>query len=36
MRSPGMLKFVLDQLKTIKVCRHAVKKLSYGLRYVPD
>ena len=31
MRSPGMLKFVLDQLKTIKVCINAVKHLSYAL-----
>ena len=30
-----MLKFVPDHLKT-KMCKQAVKKLPYLLRYVPD
>ena len=30
-----MLKFVPDHLKTKKICKHAVKKLHYLLRYVP-
>ena len=41
MKNPEILKFVLDHLKTQKkkknkMCNHAVKKLSYLLRYVPD
>ena len=36
MKNPEMLKFVLDHPKTKKMCRHAVKKLPYLLRYVPD
>ena len=35
-KNPEMLKFVLDHLKTKRMCRHAVKKLPYLLRYVPD
>ena len=31
-----MLKFLPDELKTNKKCKHAVKKLPYLLRYVPD
>ena len=31
-----MLKLVLDHLKTKKICKDAVKKLPYLLRYVPD
>ena len=31
-----MIKFVPDHLKTKKMCKHAVKKLPYLLRYVPD
>ena len=31
-----MLKFVSDHLKTITMCKHAVKKLPYLLRYVLD
>ena len=31
-----MLKFVPDHLKTKKMSKHAVKKLLYLLRYVPD
>ena len=30
------IKFVPDHLKTNKMCKHAVKKLPYLLRYVPD
>ena len=31
-----MLKFVPVHLKTTKMCKHAVKKLHYLLRYIPD
>ena len=31
-----MLKIFADHLKTKKMCKHAVKKLPYPLRYVPD
>ena len=31
-----MLKFVLDHLKTEKMCENAVKKLSSEIMYVPD
>ena len=31
-----MLKFVPDYLKTKIICKHAIKKLPYLLRYVPD
>ena len=30
-----MLKLVPDHLKTKKICKHAVKKLSFLIRYVP-
>ena len=36
MKNSEMLKFVPDHLKTKKMCKHAVKKLPYVLRYVPD
>ena len=36
MKNLEMLKFVSDQLKTKEICKHAVKKLPYLLRYVPD
>ena len=36
MKNPEMLKFVPDHLKTKKVCKHAVIKLPYLLRYVLD
>ena len=36
MKNPEMLKFVSDHLKTKKMCDHAVTKLPYLLRYVPD
>ena len=36
MKNPEIVKFVLDHLKTKKMCKHAVKKLLYLLRYVPD
>ena len=35
MKNPEMLKFVPDHLKTKRICKHAVKKLPYLLRYVP-
>ena len=31
-----MLKFDPDHLKTKKRCKHAVEKLSFVIRYVPD
>ena len=34
--NPKMLKFVPDHIKTKKMCKHAVEKLYYLLRYVPD
>ena len=34
MKNPEMLKFVPDHLKTKKMCKQAVKKLPYLLRYV--
>ena len=34
MKNPKILKFVPDYLKTKAICKHAVKKLSFVLRYV--
>ena len=31
---PEMLRFVPDHLKTKKMCKHAVKKLPFIIRYV--
>ena len=31
-----MLKLILDELKTKKKCKHAVKKLPFAIRYTPD
>ena len=36
MKSTEMFKFVPNHLKTKKMWKHTVKKLSYLLRYVPD
>ena len=36
MKNPEMLNFPADRLETKKMCTHAVKKLPYLLRYVPD
>ena len=36
MKNSEMIKFVPDYLKTTKMCKHVVKKLSYLLRYVSD
>ena len=36
MRNPEIWKFVPDYFKFKKICKHAVKVLSYLLRYVPD
>ena len=36
MKNPKMLRFILNHLKTTNMCKHAVKKLLYLLRYVPD
>ena len=35
-RNPEMVKFVPDHLKTKKICKHAVKKLPFVIKYVPD
>ena len=34
--NPEILKFVSDHLKTKKMCKHAVKKSPFVIRYVPD
>ena len=36
MKNSEMLKFVPDHHKIKKMCNHAVKKLAYLLKYVPD
>ena len=36
MRNPEMLKFVPNHLKTKKMFKNAVKKLSFVIRYVLD
>ena len=36
MKTSKILKFVLDCHKTKKMCKHAVRKLPYLLRYAPD
>ena len=35
-KDPKMLKLVPDHLKTNKMCKHAVKKLQFLIKYVPD
>ena len=35
-KNPEMLKFVSDHLKTKRISKHAVKKLLFAIRYVPD
>ena len=34
-KSPEMLKLVSDHLKTKRMCKHAVNKLLFLIRYVP-
>ena len=36
MENPDMLKLVHDHLKTKKLSKHAVEKLPFLIRYVPD
>ena len=36
MKNLEMLKFVPDHLKTKKMCKHAVKKIAYLLKYIPE
>ena len=36
MKNQEILKLVSDHLKTIKMCKHAVRKLPYQLKYVSD
>ena len=31
-----MLRLALDYLKTKKMCKHAIKKLPFIIKYVPD
>ena len=35
-RNPEMLKLVPDYLKTKKMCKRAVKKFPFIIRYVPN
>ena len=35
-KDPKMIKSVLDHLKIKRMCNHAVTKLSYLIRCVPD
>ena len=35
-KDPEILRFLLDHLKTKKICRYAVKKLPFVIRYVPN
>ena len=36
MKNPEILKFDPDHLYTKKMCKHAVKKLPFVMKYVPD
>ena len=36
LKNSGMLNFVANHLKTKKMCKHAVKKLPFLMRCVPD
>ena len=36
MKNSKMLKFALDHLKTKKMSKHAVKKIPFLIRHVPD
>ena len=36
MKNPKMSNFVLDHLKTKKICKHAIEKLPFVIRYVPN
>ena len=36
MKNPEILKLVPDHLKTKKMCKHAVRKLTFLIRYIPD
>ena len=36
MRNPDILKVFPNDVKTKKMCKYALKKLPYLLRYVPD
>ena len=35
-KNPEMKRFVSDYLKTKKMCKNAVKKLPFVMRYIPD
>ena len=36
MKNPEILKYVPDHLKTKKLRKHAIKKLRYLSRYIPE
>ena len=36
MKNPKILKLITDHLRTKKMFNHAVKKMSFVIRYVPD
>ena len=36
MKNPEILNVVHDHLKTERICKHAVKKLPFVIRYVSD
>ena len=36
MKNPEILKFLSDHIKIKIMCKHAVKKLPFVIRYVPD
>ena len=36
MKNPEMLKFISDLFKTKTMCKHAVTKLPFVIKYVPD
>ena len=35
MKNPKILRFVSDPHKTKKMCKHAVKKLPFVMRFIP-
>ena len=36
MKNPLILKFVSDHLKTKEICKLAIKRLPFVIRYIPD
>ena len=35
-KTPEMLRFIPDHLKTKTICKHAFKKLLFVIRHIPD